>query len=349
MIKDTIKKYTPEIIKWRRHFHAHPERGMQEWGTADYVTKVLHEHNIDVQRFENMPAIVATLKGGKPGKVVALRADMDALPMQEEADVSFKSTVDGVMHSCGHDIHTAVLLGAAVVLAAHREEVPGTVRFLFQPAEEGPGGAFPMVEAGAMDGVDYVFGQHVFPIGLPGQFSVKQGVASSNSDSAVITIIGKGGHGASPDKAVDPVLVAMYVGLGLQSIVSRNVSPMDSAVVSIGSINSGTVANIIPSSATMKLSIRSFSAETQQLLHERIVGITEGICQAMGATSEIEYKFGYPMMINNQQTTDYLIDVLGPENVLVVDQALSGSEGLLLLPAKSPRYILRSMCRLPRS
>ncbi len=338
MFKETIDKYSPKVIEWRRHIHAHPELGMQEWGTAEYVEKILRDHDIEVQRFADIPAVVGVLKGGKPGKVIALRADMDALPMQELVDVPFKSKYDGKMHSCGHDMHTAILLGAAAVLAKHRDLVPGTVKFLFQPAEEGPGGALPMVEAGVMlnPKVDACFGLHVFPSGTPGTYVCKKGVASSNADSATIKIIGKGGHGAAPDSAVDPVIISMYVGIALQSIISRNVSPMDSAVITIGSIHSGTAANIIPAAAEMKLTIRSFSSKTRELLATKIKEITEGISHSMGATSEIEYKYGYPMMVNDDRAVEYVVKTLGADRVSITDRALSGSEDFSYFLQEAP-------------
>jgi len=337
MFKETIEKITPRAIEWRRHFHQYPELGMQEHKTVEYIENVLSEHKIEYEKLD-FPALIATIKGGEPGMVIGLRADMDALPMQEEVDLSFKSKVDGVMHSCGHDIHTAVLLGAAVVLKENQEKVKGTVRLFFQPAEEGPGGGLPMIEAGVMDNpkVDAVFGLHVFPVDKPGTYSVKRGVASSNSDSATIKIIGKGGHGAAPEQAIDPVFIAMYIGVGLQSIVSRNVSPMDSAVVSIGSVHSGTVANIIPASAEMKLSIRSFSKEVRDLLHKRITEIANGVCESMGATCEIEYKFGYPMMNNSSEAVDYLIETLGEDRIIEVDKPLGGSEDFSYFLEKVP-------------
>ena len=340
MFNNTIKQIAPDVITWRRYIHSHPELGMEVWGTADYVEKILRENNIEVIRFENMPAVVGILKGGKPGKVIALRADMDALPMQEEVDLPFKSVYDGKMHSCGHDMHTAILLGTAVTLAQHREEVKGIVKFFFQPAEEGPnpGGALPMIKAGVMENptVDACFGMHVFPVGIPGGYSCKKGVVSSNSDTAVIKVIGKGGHGATPDSAIDPILVSMYIGIALQSIVSRNVSPMDSAVVSIGSIHSGTVANIIPASAEMKLSIRSFSNETREKLAKRIKEIAEGVSQSMGATCEIKYSYGYPMMVNNDKAVDYFVDIMGENRVMLGDKAMSGSEDFSYFLQKAP-------------
>jgi len=337
MFNDSVQKIKGQAIKWRRHFHQFPEVGMKEFKTVEFIEKVLIEHNISYEKM-NFPGLVATINGKKEGKVIGLRADMDALPMQEETDLEYKSKVDGVMHSCGHDIHTATLLATAVVLKENEENVMGTVKLFFQPAEEGPGGGLPMVEAGVMDNpkVDAVFGLHVFPVDKPGTYSVKRGVASSNSDSAKITIIGKGGHGASPEKAVDPVFVSMYVGLGLQSIVSRNVSAMDSAVVSIGSINSGTVANIIPEKSEMKLSIRSFSEETRNLLNKRITEISEGVSKSMGAKCEIEYKFGYPMMYNNSEAVDYLIETLGEDKVIEADKPLSGSEDFSYFLQKAP-------------
>ncbi len=337
MFKESIERIVPKAIEWRRHFHQYPELGMQEHKTVEFIEEILKEHKIDYEKLE-FPGIVATIKGGLPGKVVGLRADMDALPMQEEVDVPFKSKVDGGMHSCGHDMHTAILLGTAVALKENQDKVLGTVRFFFQPAEEGPGGGLPMIEAGVMDNpkVDAVFGLHVFPVDKPGTYSVKRGVASSNSDGAKIKIIGKGGHGASPDQAIDPVFVAMYIGVGLQSIVSRNVSPMDSAIVSIGSVHSGTVANIIPATAEMQLSIRSFSQETRELLHKRITEIATGVSESMGAKCEIEYKFGYPMMNNDSDSVDYLIEVLGEERTIEVDKPLGGSEDFSYFLQKAP-------------
>lgn len=337
MFEKSVKEIEDKAIEWRRHFHQYPEVGMKEFKTVEFIEAVLDKNNIKYQKM-GFPGIVATVKGGKGGKVIGLRADMDALPMQEETNLEYASKIDGVMHSCGHDMHTAILLATAVVLKKNQANVLGTVKLFFQPAEEGPGGGLPMVEAGVMENpkVDAVFGLHVFPINKPGTFSVKRGVASSNSDSATITVIGKGGHGASPEKAVDPVFVSMYIGLGMQSIVSRNVSAMDSAVVSIGSINSGTAANIIPEKAEMKLSIRSFSDETRNLLNKRITEIAEGVSSSMGANCKIDYKFGYPMMVNNSSSVDYLINTLGQEKVFEVDKPLSGSEDFSYFLQKAP-------------
>ncbi|MFP4456534.1 MAG: M20 family metallopeptidase [Clostridia bacterium] len=337
MFNESVKRIKDKAIEWRRHFHQYPELGMREFKTVEFIENILSENNIDYQKMD-FPGIVATIKGGKDGKVIGLRADMDALPMQEETNLPYASKIDGIMHSCGHDIHTAVLLATAVVLKENQEQVLGTVKLFFQPAEEGPGGGLPMVEAGVMDNpkVDAVFGLHVFPIAKPGTFSVKRGVASSNSDSATITVIGKGGHGASPEKAIDPVFVSMYVGIGMQSIVSRNVSAMDSAVVSIGAINSGTVANIIPEKAEMRLSIRSFSEDTRKLLNKRITEIAEGVSSSMGASCKIDYKFGYPMMFNNDKAVDYLINTLGKEKVIEADKPLSGSEDFSYFLQKAP-------------
>jgi len=337
LFNESVGNIEEQAIMWRRHFHQYPEVGMKEYKTVEFIEKVLIENNISYKKMD-FPGIVATIKGEKEGKIIGLRADMDALPMKEETNLEYSSKIDGVMHSCGHDIHTATLLATAVVLKENEKDVMGTVKLFFQPAEEGPGGGLPMIEAGVMEDpkVDAVFGLHVFPIGRPGTYSVKKGVASSNSDSAKITITGKGGHGASPEKAVDPVFVSMYVGLGLQSIVSRNVSAMDSAVVSIGSINSGTAANIIPDKAEMKLSIRSFSEETRKLLNKRITEISEGVSASMGAKCNIEYKYGYPMMYNNHKAVDYLIETLGKEKVMEVDKPLSGSEDFSYFLQKAP-------------
>lgn len=210
-IQKDISALMPQVIKWRRHLHQHPELGLLEVNTTEMVAKVLADLGIEVRRFPNVTGLLGTLKGGKPGRTIALRADMDALPMVEEGECEFRSSADGVMHACGHDMHVANLLGVASLLASHREEVPGTVKFIFQPGEEGKNGASFLIAEGVMAEVDQSYALHVNPEIPTGQVSITPGFCTANSDSAVITIIGKDGHGALPEQTVDAVVVGAKI------------------------------------------------------------------------------------------------------------------------------------------
>jgi len=306
-VKASVAAVAPEVIAWRRQIHRHPEIGFQEYKTSALIESVLKDLGIEVVRYPNSTAVVGILKGGKPGRTVALRADIDALPLQEQADLEFKSEVPGVMHACGHDVHTAVLMGAAKVLSIHKEDLPGTIKFLFQPAEERfPGGALGMIENGALEGVERIFGLHVGSDVPTGSLGVNYGYSHANCDMADIKIIGKGGHGAAPQNTIDALVVGSHIVLALQTIVSRNVGALDSAVVTIGSFQSGTIHNIIAETAELKLTIRSLKPETRVLIRERIEKIVEGVTSAMGASYEIDYLHGYPSLDNNADMVELL-------------------------------------------
>lgn len=303
-IKAVVQGVVQKAIEWRHQIHKNPEIGFKEYETSSLVAKVLTEAGIKVTRFEDSTAVLGVLKGGKPGKTVALRADMDALPIQELADVSYKSERDGIMHACGHDIHTAVLMGVATVLAANKEEVPGTVKFLFQPAEEvPPGGAKGMVENGVLKNpdADYVFGLHSSTNYSPGHVEIINGYSHANTDGCTINIIGKGAHGAYPHKGIDAVHVAGHVIVGLHSIISRSIDPLDSGVVTIGSVHAGTVNNIIAETAEMLLTVRTLTDEAREKVKERIIEVTENTAKAHGAKAEVDYWYGYPSLLNSEE------------------------------------------------
>lgn len=294
-----------EMIEWRRHLHRHPELSFQEVETAKYIRKVLAEFsNIEVSTLTDN-SVIGTLKGSKPGKTVALRADIDALPIVEESDVDFKSENDGVMHACGHDTHTAILLGAAKTLSGLQSEIVGTVKFIFQPAEEEPpGGAKFLVEAGVMDDVDMVFGLHIAPNIPAGMVGIKDGALTAAADIFELTIQGRGSHGSTPELAIDPILIGAEIISNLNHIVSRNVSPFADVVISIGEFKAGQKANIIPDTAKITGTIRTNDNEIRAFVQKRIEEIISGVCQMYGATFDLNYILGYTPVINDTKATD---------------------------------------------
>jgi amidohydrolase len=301
---------TDKVTAWRHDIHQHPELGYQEKRTAALVAAHLRSLGMEVQEnVGGIPGVVGILKGGKPGPTVALRADMDALPVTELVDVPFKSTVrtvyngveTGVMHACGHDLHTAMLMGTAEVLAGLKAKLPGTVKFLFQPAEEVPprGGAQPMIDAGVMNGVDGVFGLHVGP-GPLGAMSYRGGSISASADTWKIIVRGKQGHGAFPATAVDPIVVSAEIVSALQTIVSRSLDlTAGPAVVTVGAIHGGLRENIIPDSVWMIGTIRTFDPKARETVAQRMKTLAQNIAEAHGATAQVEVVQGYGSTINN--------------------------------------------------
>jgi amidohydrolase len=300
-----------DVIAWRRDIHQNPELSFQEVRTAKLVADQLRGMGVDVQTGVGGNGVVGILRGGKPGPVVALRADMDALPVTEVNDLPYRSQVKGtyrgqavgVMHACGHDTHTAMLLGAAAVLTSMKAILPGTVKFIFQPAEEGPpvGGAQPMIEAGVLENpkVDVIFGLHVGP-GPMGSMSYRAGSIQASADNLEILIKGRQAHGAMPWGGVDPVVVAAEVVLGLQSVVSRQTNITSSpTVITIGSIHGGVRGNIIPDSVMMVGTIRTFMEAERNAIHMRIKRTAEKIAESAGATAEVKIEIGYPVSVNN--------------------------------------------------
>ena len=312
----------PRVIEWRHDIHQHPELSFQETRTAALVAAHLRRLGLEVRTGVGGNGVVGILTGGKPGPVVALRADMDALPVAELVDVPFKSTVrtvyngveTGVMHACGHDMHVAILMGTAEVLAGMRAELAGTVKFLFQPAEEGApgGGAGPMIRAGVLEApaVDAIFALHVGP-GPLGSVDYSVGPRQASGDNFRIVVRGKQTHGAMPSSGIDPLVVGAQILLGVQTIVSRQVDLTEAPlVVTVGAFHGGLRENIIPDTAVMIGTIRALSPEVRREAHERLRRTATNIAEASGATAEVTITDGYPVTVNDTTLTGFLVPVL---------------------------------------
>jgi carboxypeptidase Ss1 len=309
------KRVEPEMIKTRRALHQRPELAYREKETSKLVADRLESMGIEVKRRVGGTGVLGTLKGAKKGRVVALRADMDGLPVQELSDVEFRSKVDGVMHACGHDTHMAMLLGAARILADNRDQLHGTVKFLFQPAEEngGRGGALPMIEDGVMKEpkVDYVFGLHISSNEKSGEIGFREGSIMAAPDTFKVKIVGRGGHGSAPHQTVDPIYVAAHVILALQGVSSRMIDPVSPFVISVGAVHSGTKENIIPDVATLEGTIRTLDEGTRRKAKQKVDAIAKGVCKSFGASAVVEFeKDAYPVTVNDPRATEEAVRVL---------------------------------------
>lgn len=308
LLMKRLEELFPEMVELRRMLHAEPELSFEEEQTPAMIADYLERLGVEVKRGVGGRGVVGYIRGGKPGKTVALRADFDALPIQEETGLPFASKRPGVMHACGHDGHTATLLVLAKALIEHREKLEGTVVLIHQFAEElAPGGAIAMIEDGCLEGVDAIYGTHLWSTMPLGQIGYRHGAIMAAADRFDLVIHGRGGHGASPHETIDSIAVAAAVVGQLQHIVSRNVDPLKSAVVSIGSFQAGGAFNVIADSATIVGTVRTFEPEVQQLIIKRIEEITKGICEAMGATFTLDYKKGYPAVVNDPFETNRFV------------------------------------------
>lgn len=321
----------PTMVDIRRDLHQHPELSFQEVRTAKKIADYLTELGIEVRTDVGGRGVVGTLKGKKEGKTVAIRADFDALPIQDEKDVPYKSTVPGVMHACGHDGHTATLLGVATVLAKHRDELEGNVVFIHQHAEElTPGGAKPMIEDGCLDGVDIVLGTHLNSMTPSGDIYYREGYIMAASDGFEITISGKGGHGAAPHDTVDPLVTASQLVVNLQQIVSRNVDPVKSAVLTIGSFHSGEANNVIPDTAKITGTVRTYDPEVRELIQKRMKQVADAICLANNASCEVIYNRGYDAVWNHPKETQYIQKItealVGKDKVIEMAPEMGGED-----------------------
>ncbi len=319
-----------ELIEWRRDFHMHPEIGFELHRTARIVAEELEKMGYRVRRGVGKTGVVAEI--GEGGKLIAVRADMDALPILEQNEFEYVSQTPGAMHGCGHDAHTAMALGAALILS--KERLPGRVRFLFQPCEEttdeeGQSGAQRMAAEGAMDGVDYVIAQHVDPLSPVGTIGINAGPSSGGVDSWYGVITGKGGHGAHPDKTIDPFYLLAHIILALNGIVSRRLNPFEPAVVSIGSINGGFTENVIPESVKISGTLRFTDENVHQQIHAEIKRAFD-IAKALGGDYELRYAIGGPPMINDQWVSEVIEqtgkDLLGAENVHEIHKTLGAED-----------------------
>ena len=298
-IKTEVQSIKKSIIENRRDFHMHPELGFKEIRTSKIIADKLSNYGLDVKTGVGKTGVVATLKGAQSGKTIGLRADMDALPIQETGDLPFKSVNDGIMHACGHDGHISMLLGAAKILSKMKNQIKGTVKFIFQPAEEGGGGAQYMIEDKVLDGVDEIYGAHLWNYQEYGTIGVKSGPIMAAADLFDISIKGKGGHGATPHGTVDAIIVASQIIQSLQTIVSRNTNPLESTVVTVGKINGGYNFNVIADKVSLQGTTRSYTEENRQLIKTRMNEILDGIGIAFKAKIILNYKDGYPPVIND--------------------------------------------------
>ncbi|PSB17213.1 amidohydrolase [Phormidesmis priestleyi ULC007] len=309
-IRPDIQALHPQLVEWRRTLHQRPELGFRERLTSQFVAQKLQEWGVDHQTQIAETGVVATIHGNRPGKVLAIRADMDALPIQEENEVPYKSQHDGVMHACGHDGHTTIALGTARYLSQNRD-FAGTVKLIFQPAEEGPGGALPMVKAGVLKNpdVDAIIGLHLWnqlPLGMAG---IRSGALMAAVETFSCTIFGKGGHGAIPQQTIDSIVVASQVVNALQTIVARNIDPIESAVVTIGEFHAGTACNVIADTARLKGTVRYFNPKYGDYFAPRLEQVIAGICHSHGAHYELNYEKLYPPVINDCAIADLVRSV----------------------------------------
>jgi amidohydrolase len=321
----------PQVVAWRRDFHKNPELGNNEVRTAKVIADELRKLGYEVTTGVAGTGVVGLLKGGRPGPVVALRSDMDALPVTEQVDVPFKSTAKaqwngqdvGVMHACGHDNHMAILLGAAANFAKLRDRIPGTIKLIFQPAEEGPGGAEPMIKAGALENpkVDAIFGLHVFPFPA-GSIVYRSGPLMASADSFLIKVKGRQTHGAVPWGGIDPIVVGSQIVMALQTIVSRTVNITEApAVLTIGRFTGGNRSNIVPEEIELEGTVRAFDESVRKAIHDRIRSIASNIAESAGATATLEFGLGYPVTRNDPALTERMVPTLrraaGNDNVRV--------------------------------
>ena len=307
-IRPEIQALENTIISTRRDIHQHPELAFEEHRTAELVANRLTSLGIDVETGIGKTGVVGTLKGNPNGKTIALRADMDALPMQETSDIPYKSIHDGIMHACGHDGHTAMLLGAAEAASKLVGNLNGTIKFFFQPAEEGQGGARYMIDDGVLEGVDEAYGIHLWNYQKYGTVGVKPGPIMAAADIFKIIIHGKGGHGAAPQGTQDAVLIAAHIIQTLQTIVSRNTNPIESTVVTVGQINGGYNFNIIADTVTLKGTTRAYTEKNRQLIKDRMAEVIAGTEKTFGAKIELDYEDGYPPTINDPVAAENLLN-----------------------------------------
>ncbi|HZK77058.1 MAG TPA: amidohydrolase [Candidatus Kapabacteria bacterium] len=330
-INALAEKHFPEMVRIRRTIHANPELAFEEYATSALVAETLERLGLQVKRGVAKTGVVASLHGKRNGKAVALRSDMDALPIQEATGLEFASKNPGKMHACGHDSHTAIGLGAAMILSELKEEISGEVRFLFQPSEEKvPGGAPYMIEEGALEGVSKIFGLHVLSQADAGSVGFCPGEMMASADELYITIKGKAGHGARPHLTIDPIVVSAQVILALQTLISRNLDPFAHGVVTIGGIHGGFAVNIVPPEVKLMGTIRAMSPEWRRFAHERIHEIVNGVCYSARAEAEVRIDMGYPVLVNDERETEFAEscarDLFGEDRVFRAERLMASED-----------------------
>lgn len=341
-VKRLGEKYLQHMINLRETIHMYPEDGFSEFTTSKIIIEELEKLGIKVQKNVAKTGVVGLIEGKYPGKTVLLRADMDALKIQEQADVEYKSKIDGMMHACGHDGHVAGLLGAAMILNELKDNLHGNVKLVFQPAEERDGGALPMIEEGVLENpkVDAAFAAHLWGYLNEGEVHLKEGPMMASPDIFNIKVIGKGGHGAVPQESIDPIVITCQIVNSLQTIVSRKINPLDPVVITCGRIQGGDCHNVIPNEVELEGTIRTFNEETRNWVPKIMEDLIRGITTSQGAAYEFKYEPKYPALINDKYMTSFakesLKKVVGEENVFDLKEPNMGGEDFAYFAQKVP-------------
>lgn len=341
-VKRLGEKYLQHMINLRETIHMYPEDGFSEFTTSKIIIEELEKLGIKVQKNVAKTGVVGLIEGKYPGKTVLLRADMDALKIQEQADVEYKSKIDGMMHACGHDGHVAGLLGAAMILNELKDNLHGNVKLVFQPAEERDGCALPMIEEGVLENpkVDAAFAAHLWGYLNEGEVHLKEGPMMASPDIFNIKVIGKGGHGAVPQESIDPIVITCQIVNSLQTIVSRKINPLDPVVITCGRIQGGDCHNVIPNEVELEGTIRTFNEETRNWVPKVMEDLIRGITTSQGAAYEFKYEPKYPALINDKYMTSFakesLKKVVGEENVFDLKEPNMGGEDFAYFAQKVP-------------
>ena len=341
-VKRLGEKYLQHMINLRETIHMYPEDGFSEFTTSKIIIEELEKLGIKVQKNVAKTGVVGLIEGKYPGKTVLLRADMDALKIQEQADVEYKSKIDGMMHACGHDGHVAGLLGAAMILNELKDNLHGNVKLVFQPAEEREGGALPMIEEGVLENpkVDAAFAAHLWGYLNEGEVHLKEGPMMASPDIFNIKVIGKGGHGAVPQESIDPIVITCQIVNSLQTIVSRKINPLDPVVITCGRIQGGDCHNVIPNEVELEGTIRTFNEDTRNWVPKVMEDLIRGITTSQGAAYEFKYEPKYPALINDKYMTSFakesLKKVVGEENVFDLKEPNMGGEDFAYFAQKVP-------------
>ena len=337
LVKSLSEKYYQKIVDIRHKIHMHPELEFEEENTAKLVCEILENAKIPFKKGIAKTGVLGYIEGKKSGKCVLLRADMDALPVEEKTNLSYASKINGKMHACGHDGHTAGLLGAALILNELKDKFEGSVKLMFQPAEEGSGGALPMIKAGILENpkVDAVFGCHLWGAVLENHAQIIAGEMMAGVDIFSLEFIGKGGHGAHPQTCIDPILMSARFVNGVQSIISRKLAPTEAGVITIGELKAGTTFNVIPQNAILKGTVRYLNEESQKLLQNKITTLAKAVCLEFGGEFKLNYKNEYPPLINDKIATNIakkaFVKLIGEKNIIKNAKADMGAEDFAFL------------------
>lgn len=345
-LREKIDEMKEWLIGIRREIHMYPELGFEEVKTSRLISEWLERFGLEVQKGVAGTGVIGLLRGKSQGKTVAIRADMDALPIEELNEVPYASKIKGKMHACGHDAHVTILLGVARIFSSLRDQIKGNIKWIFQPAEEGGGGGKRMVEEGVLENprVDAIFGAHVYPQIEIGKVGICKGKALASADRFIIKLIGQSGHAASPHLAKDPILAAGHLITQIHSIVSREVDPLESAVITIGKVSGGTAFNIIPDEVELLGTVRALSPEIQEKMKKRIEEAVRGVTQAFGMRYDFEYEYGYPVLINEPEMIQLVASAcakgIGEENIVEVPPSM-GAEDFAFYLEKVPGAFFR--------